>query len=218
MSVKNRNSVVTDGLVFYVDAGNEDSYPGSGTTWYNLAGSNNGTLTNGPTYSSANGGSIVFDGTNDHVVLDEDIDVSEFTVMATFSISSYANNWAMFFGNTNTNSFFAFQYNSRFRLQSEANTNNDLVYTSNLADGIHVLQAAKSSGGSTIWYLDGQSIGSSTLSGADQQFIFNRMVFYSTGNSLGIWSGNYYMASIYNRALSADELTQNYNALKNRFI
>ena len=56
MSVKNRNSIVTDGLVFYVDAGNEDSYAGSGTTWTDLIGGNNGTLANGPTYSSANGG------------------------------------------------------------------------------------------------------------------------------------------------------------------
>ena len=67
MSVKNRNSIVTDGLVFYVDAGNGDSYPGTGTTWSDLVGSNNGTLTNGPTFDSGNGGSIVFDGTNDYI-------------------------------------------------------------------------------------------------------------------------------------------------------
>ena len=47
MSVKNRNSIVTDGLVFYVDAGNEDSYPGSGTTWTDLIGGFGGTLTSG---------------------------------------------------------------------------------------------------------------------------------------------------------------------------
>ena len=67
MSVKNRNSIVTDGLVFYVDAGNGDSYPGSGTAWSDLVGSNNGTLVNGPTYNSTNGGSFVFDGSNDYV-------------------------------------------------------------------------------------------------------------------------------------------------------
>jgi hypothetical protein len=66
MSVKNRNSIVTDGLVFYVDAGNEDSYAGSGTTWTDLVGSNNGTLTNGPTYDLGNGGSIDFDGSDDY--------------------------------------------------------------------------------------------------------------------------------------------------------
>ena len=54
---------VTDGLVFAVDAANKKSYPGSGTTWTDLAGSNDGTLTNGPTFDSGNGGSIDFDGT-----------------------------------------------------------------------------------------------------------------------------------------------------------
>ena len=44
--------IVTDGLVFAVDAANKKSYPGSGTTWTDLAGSNNGTLTNGPTFDS----------------------------------------------------------------------------------------------------------------------------------------------------------------------
>jgi hypothetical protein len=61
-------SVVTTGLQLYLDAGRASSYPGSGTTWTDLSGNGrNGTLTNGPTYSSADGGSIVFDGTNDFV-------------------------------------------------------------------------------------------------------------------------------------------------------
>ena len=58
MSVKSSVGVVTDGLVFYVDAGNGNSYPGSGTTWSDLVGGNDGTLTNGPTYTtSGTGGS-----------------------------------------------------------------------------------------------------------------------------------------------------------------
>jgi hypothetical protein len=57
--------IVENGLVLALDAGNTKSYPGSGTTWTDLSGrGNNGTLTNGPTYSSSNGGSIVFNGTN----------------------------------------------------------------------------------------------------------------------------------------------------------
>ena len=60
--------IVTDGLVFCVDAANKRSYPGAGTKWTDLtANKNNGTLTNGPTFDSANAGSIVFDGTNDYV-------------------------------------------------------------------------------------------------------------------------------------------------------
>jgi hypothetical protein len=60
--------IVTNGLVLNLDAGFVPSYPRSGTTWSDLSlNGNNGTLTNGPTYSSDGGGSIVFDGTNDYI-------------------------------------------------------------------------------------------------------------------------------------------------------
>ena len=58
-------TLITQGLVFQVDAGNSASYAGSGTTWNDLSGSNQGTLTNGPLFSAGNGGSIVFDGIDD---------------------------------------------------------------------------------------------------------------------------------------------------------
>ena len=60
-------NIITNGLVFSVDAGFTPSYPKSTTTWYDLNGSNNGTLTNGPTFNSNNNGSIVFDGVDDIV-------------------------------------------------------------------------------------------------------------------------------------------------------
>lgn len=70
MSVVAGPKIITRGLVFEYDAANSKSYPGSGTVWYDLTGrGNTGTLTNGPTYDSNNGGSIVFDGTDDKVVL-----------------------------------------------------------------------------------------------------------------------------------------------------
>jgi hypothetical protein len=59
-------NIVTDGLVLYLDAANTKSYVSGSTTWTDIAARNNGTLVNGPTYSSANGGSIIFDGTNDY--------------------------------------------------------------------------------------------------------------------------------------------------------
>jgi len=61
-------SIVTDGLVLCLDAANRRSYPGTGTTWTDLSGNgNNGTLTNGPTFTSDNGGGIIFDGINTNV-------------------------------------------------------------------------------------------------------------------------------------------------------
>ena len=64
--------IITDNLVLHLDAGNTSSYSGSGTTWNDLSNGmsgtpNNATLTNGPTFDSGNGGSIVFDGNNDRV-------------------------------------------------------------------------------------------------------------------------------------------------------
>jgi len=62
--------IVTNGLVLDLDAAKKDSYPGTGTAWNDISGNrNNGTLTNGPTFNSANGGYINFDGTNDYVTL-----------------------------------------------------------------------------------------------------------------------------------------------------
>jgi hypothetical protein len=61
-------NIVTDGLVLCLDATNAKSYPGTGTIWTDLSRSgNNGILTNNPTFNSSNGGSIVFDGSNDYV-------------------------------------------------------------------------------------------------------------------------------------------------------
>jgi hypothetical protein len=63
-----KNMIVQNGLVLQLDAGVTQSYLGSGTTWTDLIGNSiNGTLTNGPTFDSANGGNIVFDGSNDFV-------------------------------------------------------------------------------------------------------------------------------------------------------
>lgn len=61
--------ITTVGLKVHLDAGAPESYPGSGTTWFDLSGNGyNGTLTNGPTYSTANGGEIVFAGASNHFV------------------------------------------------------------------------------------------------------------------------------------------------------
>ena len=69
MGLSHSPKIATDGLVFYVDAANNRSYPGTGTAWDDLVGENNGTLTNGPTFSAVNGGGIDFDGTDDYVTI-----------------------------------------------------------------------------------------------------------------------------------------------------
>jgi hypothetical protein len=82
--------IVTDGLVLCLDAANSRSYPGSGTTWFDLSGNgNNGTLANGPTFNANNNGSIVFDGTNDYVEITNRNTNLEFQPSQAFTVSTW---------------------------------------------------------------------------------------------------------------------------------
>ena len=65
-------NVVQDGIALSVDTGNTKSYSGSGTTWTDLIGGLSGTLENGTSFSSSNGGCLVFDGADDQVSLGTD--------------------------------------------------------------------------------------------------------------------------------------------------
>lgn len=60
-------SIVTNGLIFHIDGGLSQSYPGTGTVWYDVSTTgNNANLVNGPAFNSMNGGAITFDGSNDY--------------------------------------------------------------------------------------------------------------------------------------------------------
>ena len=70
MAFANGGSIVTNGLVLALDASDRNSYVSGSTTWNDMSGNSyNGTLTNGPTFNSGSGGSIVFDGSNDYVAI-----------------------------------------------------------------------------------------------------------------------------------------------------
>lgn len=87
--------VITDSLILHLDAGNSSSYGGSGTTWTDLSGnSNNGTLTNGPTFDSNNQGSIVFDGSDDYVNLGTQINSDIANTDVTISFWAYIDSTA----------------------------------------------------------------------------------------------------------------------------
>ena len=98
MSYSKGPRIVTDGLVLYLDAGNSKSYPGTGTVWNDLSGNNNnGTLVNGPTFSSANKGSIVFDGVNDGCNINNNSFINPtnaITFGAIVNLSGYGSNYA----------------------------------------------------------------------------------------------------------------------------
>jgi hypothetical protein len=209
-------SIVTQGLVLALDAADRNSYPGSGTTWTDLSGGgNNGTLTNGPTFNSGNGGSIVFDGSNDYVNLPYQLlsGSQDFTVNIWIKANSHAagtifgnypaGNLQLFYGTVATGMWLN---NASTYLDSPGTefTTNPVFFT-----------AQRIGGNETIVYLNGilKKTGASTSTiGSVSNF---RM---GTNTSNGeVYNGNIAQVSIYNRALTAAEISQNFNATRSRF-
>ena len=224
MSYGYGKSIVTDGLVFYVDAANENSYPGSGTTWTDLIGSDQTTLTNGPTYNSGNGGYIELDGSNDFV--DTSFNATSYfplTICAWVNIDDTGGTQIIVDQSTGASGL-GFRTNSSnidaFWYASSA-TNLQTVITGYTADKwayVCVVYDTNSSKG----YLNGSLENSNTIS------ITSATATNDTTNNMDIGklndgTSNYIDAKIaqvkiYNKALTADEILQNYNALKNRFV
>jgi len=227
----NNAPIVTDGLVFYVDAGNSNSYPGSGTTWTDLAGSNDGTLTNGPTFDSGNGGSIVFDGTDDYV---------GGTGISNGGGSSTAQSYNIWFkvdvldvSGISQGLFFWDQFNGiaiydttgELFIQTQGdNSLGDFSTTPVITSSTwHNIVVNFNQGVSYECWIDGVSFGSvatSDTSGepaSSQSWSIGSRID-SSNNRLDYVDGNIAIVQAYNRALSSTEITQNYNALKNRFI
>jgi hypothetical protein len=217
-------NIVTDGLVFAVDAGSERSYPGSGTTWKDLTATGiNGTLTNGPTFSSSNGGSFLFDNVDDYVSLGASSQLSITNQISVFSwvkVDTFSA-WDGVFGAYSGGAFVHFQL-AYGRLSV-------YVYGPNtgygsLDSGYDQLTAGEWSnigftfGSQTLTvYLNGVAMpttvtGSSANINNTSEMSIGRV--YSGSRDLG---GNLANIMVYNKALSQAEILQNYNAQKSRF-
>jgi hypothetical protein len=217
-------NIVTSGLTMLLDAGFIPSYPKSGLTWSDLSyNGNNGTLTNGPTYSSNSGGTIVFDGTNDYVngpAISAQL-TGNITVEAWIYITSGPSDWVRIIGtgsNPSGNRTFGLWYDiSRRLLWQRYGATDPSIYPVNVLNyNTWYYVAATTSGNSHALYVNGSSIGTSTATGpwtASNETI-------TIGSAVGIHTyltGNISIARIYTRGLSASEILQNYNAQKSRF-
>lgn len=220
-------NIVTDGLVLYLDAANTKSYPGSGTVWYDLSGnSNNGILTNSPTFNSNNNGNFIFDGVNDYISLAYN---SSFNIRngLTFHVilkrnSNYNQLSDCFILSRPPSWYFYDAYNSGY-IQGDVfidgvrrgacttilpydNQWYTINYTYNGFTGLAVM------------YKNGINVNSVQLTG-----LSNYLIDYSSSNFINIFYNtvgrSYYVANLilYNRALSPEEILQNYNATKSRF-
>ena len=216
--------IVNSGLTLYLDAANTKSFQVGSVTWNDLSTNKfSGSLLNGATFSSLNGGCIVFDGTDDVVSFfgANTLNLLSFTGSGTIDFvykvnsvpgSDFRNVWGF------TNNLFQYENNGGFMLFVWRYA--DLTYAG-ASTGIsqtdlntyHITCTYTTIGSSTFKvYKNGVLTGSSVVS---------KPLINSTNSlSLGGTSQqncNIYNIKTYNRELSASEVLQNYNALKSRF-
>jgi hypothetical protein len=237
--VDSGQKIVTSGLILHLDAGQLRSYSGSGTTWRDISGNgSNGTLTNGPTFDSGNGGSIVFDGSNDYVSIGtntgvNDLGTGDFTITGWFkrpSAKNSINQSAMnIIGDWYT---FAQARNEDWQIMTNYNVSNITllsVYrggfgflflnTSTSVSTNNWVNFALSRISSTVrLYSNGNDLGAQTDSGYWGSSTGNFNIGVDGDNVQEIFVGNIATILVYKgKGLTGTELLQNYNAQKSRF-
>ncbi len=230
------SGVVTDGLVLALDAGISRSYPGSGTTWFDVSGrGNNGTL-NGPTFSSANGGSIVFDGTDDYVTIpsstDYEFGTGDFTIEWWQYIESFVSQYfAIIHANANgangsQNASIGIRYESSGSfLRVGGNGVSTVDFTSlTTSTGVWTHCTLVRTGSTLKFFVN------TTQVGGDKTFTSN-VSTASPSNSTGYIGGAVFGAGTFysnngkisnlrvyrGKGLTVAEIQQNFNALRVRF-
>ena len=236
----NYSKIVKDGLVLWVDAMNDNSYPETGITWTDLSGNNNNaTLINGPTFDTANGGSIVFDGTDDRATMPNDINLRMGT--EDYSVEAWVNfNTLPGIGGATTTAVLFRQgagsvtgcdlsiFSGSIGYRINAAQGNGTVATSNLSPSASSISinnwyqfCITRQGTNISYYMTGSLVGTitsglsavTTSSAAAQSGSIGSVL--NGGNRT---TGKIATVRIYkNVALTADQVRQNYNATRTRF-
>jgi hypothetical protein len=255
MAFGNGPRIVTSGLVLSLDAADRNSYPGSGTSWSDLAGSNNSTLTNGPTFSNTNQGVITFDGTNDYAeIATRNISLEfqptqPYSVFTWFRITSITSQTIIANMDNTTGTYpgwdLWFDSNTiAMHLISSWSTNAIKIavgfnYSSYLNQWINFGYTYDGSCPTTSipslasvnFYFNGvlYESGKVMASGTDGFNTSSETITYTTNQRFRVasrWASGAVsspssvtipIVDAYNRALSASEVLQNYNAQKSRF-
>jgi len=213
--------VITDGLVLYLDAANQYSYISGSTSWNDISrGGNNGTLVNGPTYNSANGGSIVFDGVDDSVNcgtasnLQGDIGTCCCWVKTTSPGSSFRGiivkqqGWGLFVVD---GVFSTYDWGNVFTRSTGINIATGLW--NHIAMSFTDISGTPSNNASL--YLNGSLVLLTTIKKTTP--VTTLVLGSGSPGGSQFINGNISQTQIYNRALSATEVLQNYNSTKTRF-
>ena len=222
--------LVTDGLVYYLDAANPRCYAGTGLTSYGLVGSIVGSLAGSVGFGTSNNGSFIFNDTSDHISLGNP------TVLQGLQLNMTLSCWFNQRSNVSYGTLYSdYSAVGAHKLVSLLRVDSGQLryFTSDSAGNYQYVQPASITNGS--WYFVSVTI--SGILGAPVATIFLNGTTYSynlvplsstpfTGSTHCIggnvhnneyFDGNIALTQIYNRALSAAEVRQNYNATKGRY-
>lgn len=227
MALSHSPSIVTDGLVLCLDAANRKSYPAAGNTWYDLSVIQNvGELKNSPTFSSLNNGNFSFDGTNDMIILPNNtaLDTDTPTVEVWVKTNATTQNGFWFEKGTVNTQYSLFQEGTGIQWRhniSGVGVTNLTTTTATYMNTTNWYQIVGTyTSGSRILYINGTQVNSDGRTGT--------LSVNSGGMSVGVYggyigsrgyyyNGNLAICRVYNRVLTAAEISQNFNALRGRF-
>ena len=211
--------IITDGLVLALDAGSKKSYPGSGTAYNDLSGNgNNGILANGPTFNP--NGYLDFDGSNDYVELGFNPDLlnDDITQEAWVNTDVMANWHGIISNMPSWGTGFSLQIGPTQRIAAMVSgAYLTTSWTPSIGVWYHIVATHRSSDDLNVLYVNGVQENSFTRSITYSENAITRIGFFYTGGSLP-FNGKMGAVKSYNRALTAQEVLQNYNATKSRFI
>ena len=212
--------IVTDGLIFAVDAGSTRSYPGSGTSAYNLVANNNVSLINGLGWQSGNGGYFLSDGTDDGMTTPDasNLDLVDFTLegwvwwdqhkdYGSFLVKGPGGSGGLF-----NYSFFGYATTVSFGFGDGTNYRNVSISAPATGEWHHIVGTYD--GSALKFYLNNTLANSSSTTATPNQ---NNDALQILQSQYSI-DGRIACAKVYNRALTQAEVTQNYNAQQSRFL
>ena len=223
MGLSHSPKVISDGLVLYLDATNTRSYSGTGSSWYDLSVyGNNSTLVSSPTFINNKNGQLVFNGSTQYATVPH---TSTLWNGQTFTLSLWAKKTGT--GNAGVSAimiskdtnYLEHSYNGKTMASFRNSANAQFLLYGNTSASYNEWRhyAVTYDGTMGVLYENGAATGSTTLA----------IAVSSTSNPLNIgrWDGTSYNlngsianAMVYNRALNADEILQNYNATKYKYI
>ena len=211
-------NIVQDGLVAIFDAGSERSYPGSGSTWYNLIGTVNGTLS-ATSIGTTTAGVMTFDGVDDYIDIPlASLASTDFTVIGVTQrtaaqtgrlISGKNNNWLLGQWNAYMRQYYSQGWVTGYGSSPQTPTADDLQ--------THIWCGTGDISADTYKFRDDNvEYTTNTTAGSQGPNGFSLGRYAPGGSEYA--TGTITVLLVYNRVLTDAEINQNFNAQKNRFI